>query len=242
MGFSIFPAPVAASGKTKKTQIFTSTGTWVAPTGVETIDIFLVGGGGAGAGGGSSSYRNGGGGGGGAVIERPLTVVPGTTYTVTIGAGGATNSGDSLAPNGSNSTFGALLTANGGGGGGYGGLAGRTNGNASGGGNSSAGSSTHPSGSGGGAGSSPLIPLGTSDTYPPLPLTASPSQGAGGQYGNNGGYGFNTSREFVIPSPGGEGYKGFGGGGGAAGWYEPVPGSAGGGSGARGASIQVLLD
>lgn len=65
---------------------FTASGTWTAPAGVTSAQVVLVGGGGGGGGG--SQNVAGGGGAGGQVIVRNLTVTPGTTYNVTIGAGG----------------------------------------------------------------------------------------------------------------------------------------------------------
>lgn len=65
---------------------FTASGTWTAPTGVTSAQVILVGGGGGGGGG--TQDGAGGGGAGGQVIVKNLTVVPGTTYNVTIGAGG----------------------------------------------------------------------------------------------------------------------------------------------------------
>jgi hypothetical protein len=80
-----------AGGVTQKVSEFTTTGSFTAPANVTTVEVFLVGGG---AGGGSATAASGqaacgGGGGGGTVNKRTITVVPGTTYTVTIGAGGA---------------------------------------------------------------------------------------------------------------------------------------------------------
>jgi hypothetical protein len=49
MGYSVFPAPAAAGG-TPKTQTFTTSGTWTAPTGVVWANaVIQSGGGGAGA-------------------------------------------------------------------------------------------------------------------------------------------------------------------------------------------------
>jgi len=95
---------------------FTSTGTtsWTAPSGVTSVDYLVVGGGG----GGGTGYDAGGGGGGagGMVLTGTLTVIPGNSYTVTVGAGGAggpdtrTNTSGSA---GSNSVF-SSITALGG--------------------------------------------------------------------------------------------------------------------------------
>jgi hypothetical protein len=69
-------------------QSFTATGTttWTAPAGVTSVEYLVVGGGG----GGGNGYDSGGGGGagGGMVLTGTTTVVPGNTYTVTVGGGG----------------------------------------------------------------------------------------------------------------------------------------------------------
>ena len=80
------------SGTGNVVDSFTSTSTWVAPTGVTSIDYLVI----AGGGGGGSSGGNGGGGGGGAggfLTGTGQSVTPGTSYTITIGAGGAPPSG-----------------------------------------------------------------------------------------------------------------------------------------------------
>jgi len=79
---------------------FTSSGTWTAPSGVYSAEFLVVGAGGGGGGlGGQVVTDNaaGGGGGGGAVKKINLSVSPGTSYTITIGALGA---GGSAAPGG----------------------------------------------------------------------------------------------------------------------------------------------
>ena len=105
-----------SGGVTQKVQEFTATGSFVTPSNCSAIEILLVGGGG---GGGSArcntGNKNGGGGGaGGQVRKQSLVVTPGTTYTVTIGAGGAGGTSAGAGAKGSDSTFGALLTAMGG--------------------------------------------------------------------------------------------------------------------------------
>lgn len=65
---------------------FTTPGTytWVAPTGITSVSVVAVGGGG----GGGYTWSSGGGGGGGLGWKNNITVVPGQSYTVVVGAGG----------------------------------------------------------------------------------------------------------------------------------------------------------
>ena len=67
--------------KVLKTEIFTQSGTWTCPAGVEKAFVRLFGGGGGGGYGNSS----GGGGGGGHMAYSELNVAPGTAYPITIG-------------------------------------------------------------------------------------------------------------------------------------------------------------
>jgi hypothetical protein len=153
-------------------ETFTSVGStsWVAPAGVQVVECLVVGGGG----GGGNGYDNagGGGGGGGMVLAGTLTVVPGRSYTVTVGAGGlgGANARDNNAGlPGNNSAFGSITAFGGGNGLGSrtGGIAGvaqignissATGGSGSGGGNGgkggggASGAGTANSGSTGGAG------------------------------------------------------------------------------------------
>ena len=63
---------------------------WTAPCNVTSIQVEAWGsGGGGGVGNSGGSGKAGGGGAGGAYVKNTsITVVPGTTYTVTVGAGG----------------------------------------------------------------------------------------------------------------------------------------------------------
>ena len=85
--------------KIKKTSFITSTQTWTAPFDVSEVEVLMCGGGGGG-----TTDR----GGSGSVDRKILSVTPGASYTVTIGAGGIANDGS-----GSASSFGALLTVDG---------------------------------------------------------------------------------------------------------------------------------
>lgn len=70
----------------------TTSGTWTVPAGVTQIDLFLVGGGG----GGWSYYKYGG---SGCTNHcQKITVIPGQTLTITIGAGGKSNDSDDDRP------------------------------------------------------------------------------------------------------------------------------------------------
>lgn len=128
-------------------QAFTTVGTfsWVAPASVTSVSVVAVGGG-AGARNGSPNYMTGGGGGLG--YKNNITVVPGNSYTVEVGDGGAVVPAGTV---GDDSYFIDTSTVKGGGGGlGSGGTyTGDGGGN---GGNSGGVSIYNSSGGGGGAG------------------------------------------------------------------------------------------
>lgn len=93
------------------TQVFSTSGTFTVPTGIDKIRVLVVGGGGSG------SY--GGGGGGGAAIKTITGLTPGATITVTVGGTGGTSSFGSYASatgggNGANAYGGAGGGATGG--------------------------------------------------------------------------------------------------------------------------------
>lgn len=115
MSISPFP-PASAASRSERTVFITSTQSWTAPADVTSVDILLVGGGGGAGGAFNGEGAAAGGAGGGGVLQTPLSVTAGASYTVTIGAGG---SGGTSAPtaggHGSPSSFGSLLTSFGGG-------------------------------------------------------------------------------------------------------------------------------
>lgn len=97
---------------------FTSgSNTWTAPVGVSSVKALVVGGGGGGG-----SHVGGGGGGGGVTENLNYSVSPGTSYSLSIGAGGAgaitttsaTPSGANRAGTGGSSTFGSITSLGGG--------------------------------------------------------------------------------------------------------------------------------
>lgn len=148
-----------------RSQTFTANGSWVCPTGITSAWLTGAGGGGAGGVGGAST--NGGGGSGAAVLRQQVTVVPGTSYAVTIGAGGATTAGDGNP--GTATSFGALLTLAGG----AGGLQANTGG-ASGGAGGQNGGTANVAGLGAGGGSNIAGGIG------------GPCSGVAGMYGGGG--------------------------------------------------------
>ena len=103
---------------------YSSSSTWTCPIGVTTIKVEIWGG--AGGGGGcfvkvpGPIYYQGGYGGSGGYNMAVLSVVPGSSYTITIGNGGNGGIGSQSPTSGSTggtTSFGTLLTASGGGGG-----------------------------------------------------------------------------------------------------------------------------
>ena len=98
---------------------FNSSTSWTAPSGVSSIDCLVVAGGGAGANNGSGNQPRGAGGGGAGGFRNltNISVTPGTTYPITVGAGGAYFATVFANASGSNSSIGSLVVAAGGGGG-----------------------------------------------------------------------------------------------------------------------------
>jgi D-alanyl-D-alanine carboxypeptidase len=94
-------------------QVFTASGTFNVPAGVSSVDVLLVGGGGGGG-----SRQGGGGGAGGVRVATGVSVTPGGTVTVTVGAGGAGGTSGGRGTNGGTTSFGAESVVGGGGGGG----------------------------------------------------------------------------------------------------------------------------
>jgi hypothetical protein len=100
------PRPVPQPSTGLRKEYFTSNDTWVCPDGVTNILVIGAGGGGGGAGGNAD-----GAGGGGASIQSTVyvSVVPGNSYSITIGAGGNGSAGASSGSDGSDTIFGSNL-------------------------------------------------------------------------------------------------------------------------------------
>jgi len=188
-----FTAPAnQAAANTATVASYTSSNSWIAPTGVTSATVTVVGGGG-GAGGASWSNCNigdavagGGGGSGGYVNNQTVSITPGWAYTVTVGAGGAGGAyngcgGYSInGTAGNNSSFGGIVNATAGGGGNTG-----NNGT----------SGQYPGGN-------PGSPNGTYGT---------PGQWGwcGANAGGNNGSGYGTGGSNSCNQPGGNGTNGY---------------------------------
>ena len=226
---------VTATSNSTGTVVGTYTGTY----------LILAGGGAGGAG--PSGSSGGGGGGAGGLLANTTSLTPGTTYSFTVGAGGAAVTNGPAGNYGSNSTAFSLTAIGGGGGGGTGtGL----NGGSGGGGASYAGDQAggtgttgqgyagatavgggnYQSGGGGGAGAAATGANGATGA-------ASSITGSSVTYGGGGAGG-------AYPSGGGSGGAGGGGAEGSAGTANLGAGgggtSNGGTSGAGGSGVVIL--
>ena len=105
-------------GGLKSVQVFTSSGTYTKPAGINTLKVICTGGGGGGGEGKATFNYNGGGAAGGTAIDI-IDASSITTVAVTVGAGGALqNAGNGSAGNdGATSSFGSFCSATGGEGG-----------------------------------------------------------------------------------------------------------------------------
>ena len=200
---------------------------WIIASGYNPSNYFInylvvAGGGGGGV------YIGGGGGSGGLLSGSNVLMIPGSTYTITIGAGGSGGASYSVAGGqGSNSVFGSIATAIGGGGGAGGGTTPATSGGSGGGaaGGAAAGSGTvgqgnngGPAANGGGSGGGGSGAAGGSPT----------SYGASAPGGNGTSSSISGSAVTYAGGGGGGSYSGYGGGG--------AGGSGGGGAGSNGAT------
>ncbi|NDF54586.1 MAG: hypothetical protein EB145_10390, partial [Proteobacteria bacterium] len=221
--------------------LFTSTvasTTWTSPTGVASIDLLVIGGGG-----GASGRHGGGGGAGGFVEATNYSVTSGSSYSVTVGAGGpgaaySATSNSLSGTTGSPSSFllsGEGVTANGGSGstgssGAASGLgSGGTVSSGSGGSglNSTCGSSDWCGGGGGGAGGNGAAAVNSGGAGGPG--KASSITGVSVTYAGGGGGGSGSSGQLSCASPtaGGAGGTGGGGAGGTASGGNATAGTAG---------------
>jgi hypothetical protein len=167
---------------------FTTSGSFVVPGGVTRAKVTVIGGGGAG--GMHTTQPGGGGGAGGKAVKIVSGLVPGTSVSVTVGAGGAAPGSPGFGGNGATSSFGGYVSATGGSGG-MGGSSGAVSAGGSGG--SGVGGDVNFAGS-----------YGTD------------GDNAAGRGGDGGGPGGGRGSTGTITAPAALGYGGGGGGGGSA--------------------------
>ena len=217
-----------------RVHTYTSDGTFTVTGSGGNIEVLAVAGGGSGGG-------AGGGGGGGVIYNTAYTVTSGQAITVTVGAGGATKSGNGVGNNGANSVFGSLTAICGGGGGSYSSGSGAAGGSGGGGGACNAGvitpgSGTSGQGNSGGTGSASCNPYtsggggGAGAAGDSVSTNKSGNGGIGRQvnidgnnyyYGGGGGGGSQSAGQVA-------GNGGLGGGGGGANWNGGSYGTGGG--------------
>ena len=85
-----------AQGQTVVTKSTVGNDTWTCPTGVSSVQVEAYGGGGGGGGAGKN-WSEAGGGAGGSYLKYTASVTPGTTYQLTVGAGGTGGTGGTSA-------------------------------------------------------------------------------------------------------------------------------------------------
>jgi len=228
------PSGISASATpgSQGQQAYTTAGTysWVAPAGVTSVSVVAVGGGGAG-------YGKGGGG-GELRYKNNITVVPGNTYAVVVGAGGTA---DSIV-NGGVSTFNSTTVVAYGGGSSGGctgfGNPGGSGGTGDGGGNGGA-SGSSSGGYAGGGGAGGYSGAGGAGANDGGGTASAGSGGGGGGGGNNGcagngggGGGVGILGSGCNGAAGAVRTRGGGGSGGVGGTTTPTGGTYGGGAGA----------
>ena len=197
------PLQGADAGTSGGESVYTTAGTfsWTCPEGVTSVSAICIGGGG---GGGNSFYP--GGGGGGLGWKNNISVTPGQSYTVVVGAGGSARSQTYSSPGagfpGSASYFINTSTVRGGGGssgsggtytgdgGGNGGAGGSSGGGGGAGGYSGNGGGQGSAGSGGGAGGGyQASGLQSGGGGGGTDIFGAGTSGAGGTSGSKGGKG-----------------------------------------------------
>jgi hypothetical protein len=182
---------------------FTTSGTFTVISGGE-VEYLVV------AGGGSGGGNVGGGGGAGGLLTGTVASLAVGSYTITVGAGGASAPSAVVGNDGNDSSFGTLIDATGGGGGGKGDGAGRNG------------------GSGGGAGASSVTAAG--------PGSGTAGQGNNGGTGTSNAGTYSAGGGGGASTVGGNGVQGGAAGSGGTGLSSSITGTftdyAGGGGGA----------
>lgn len=238
------------SGSTRYAKVPTASGcTWTVPTGVSSIQYFMVGGGGGGGGADpttASWFGGGGGGAGGAVATSTLSVIPGLDISLTVGTGGSAGAAGTSGLNGSSTTLtynGSTITARyGEGGGGSTGTYAQDDMSGDGGGNGTyLGGASVWDGGGGGGGSgtngNPGVDIGGQGGTGGAGGNATPTTLIGGTLyfgGGGGGGGTPSTNSSETDGFGGAGGNSVGGNGGGGAGVQPTTGAANTGSGGGG--------
>jgi hypothetical protein len=200
---------------------FTTSGTWICPAGVTSIQVEAWGGGGSG-GTATSGGIGGGGAGGSYVIKNNVAVVPGSSYTITVGSGGTASATASTTGTAAGSTtFQSTIPVIA--------LGGVLGSNASGSGTFGSGGSNGTNLTNGGSGGT--VTLGRDGK-----IGSTMAGGAGGA-GANGGAGGLAVLTTNVNTPGNGGNNGTAPGGGGSGAWGSASGSKVGGTGGAGQII-----
>jgi hypothetical protein len=232
---------ISISGVIYKLHAFTASETFVVSSvgTLQELDYLVVGGGASGARGFPNSACGGGGGAGALRYATGQSITPGS-YTVLVGAGGATHiSSGNYGNNGSDSSLFGVISNGGGAGATYDDAIGASNGNASGGGAGGAGGSFKAGGIGGDFGNNGGSHTGTGQSNSSTSAgggggaTGAATGGVANQRGGNGGDGLDLSSLFGT-SYGASGVFAGGGGGGAS---QVGGGFGGAGGGAPGGAL-----
>jgi hypothetical protein len=118
-GNASWQTAAVTTGSFTNMQVYSTSGTstFTVPAGVTKIMVEVWGGGGGGGIGSTTVGRSGYGGGGGGYGKQIFTVTSGTSYTVTVGAGGLAGTASTSGGSGGTSSFSTLVNASGGTGG-----------------------------------------------------------------------------------------------------------------------------
>jgi hypothetical protein len=211
---------------------FLSTSAFV-PTAPLTCQVLTIAGGGSGGGGNSDGGNGGGGGGAGGLIYTSASSFNASSYTVTVGAGGASAAYNVAGNGGTLSSVNSISTTGGGGGGSFSARNGQTGGSGGGG----AATGTSPAGTGGSNTGSEGYAGGAGRIAAPYSAGGGGGAGAAGTSGNGqlgaGGAGTNIySAWHTATYTGVSGYIAGGGGGGTwndSAYLTAAPGGSGGG-------------